>query len=249
MAGHSHWAGIKHKKAATDKKRGKVFSKIANLIISAARNGGGDPETNLALRYAIEKGRAANMPRDTIARAIKKGTGELAGEEIHELTYEAYAPGGVALLIHTITDNVNRTGADVKSMLEKRGGTLGKQGSVSWNFERKALFTVATSAIGEEELFDLALEAGAEDVADEGEFFCITAPPESFATLAAALEAKELKPDTSELTDLPKSRVMLDADAARKVLALIELLEDHEDVQTAITNADLPEEVLAELGS
>ena len=249
MAGHSHWAGIKHKKAAQDKKRGKIFSQIANLIISAARSGGGDPSMNLQLRYALDKGRAANMPRDTIERAIKKGTGELEGAQIQELTYEGYGPGGAAILIQTITDNPNRTGPEVRSALEKRGGSLGKPGSVAWNFEKKALFTVSTKAVDEDTLMELALEAGADDVTNEGESYAVTGPPDTFGTLGAALEQAGIKAETSDLTYLPKSRVMLDADDARKVIQIIESLEDSEDVQSAITNADLPEEVLAELGS
>ena len=249
MAGHSHWAGIKHKKAAQDKKRGKIFSQIANLIISAARSGGGDPSMNLQLRYALDKGRAANMPRDTIERAIKKGTGELAGAQIQELTYEGYGPGGAAILIQTITDNTKRTGPEVRSMLEKRGGSLGKPGSVAWNFEKKALFTVSTSVVDEDTLMEVALEAGADDVTNEGESYAVTAPPDTFGALGAALERAGIKAETSDLTFLPKSRVMLDANDARKVIQIIESLEDCEDVQSAITNADLPEEVLAELGS
>ncbi|MFB3066097.1 MAG: YebC/PmpR family DNA-binding transcriptional regulator, partial [Planctomycetota bacterium] len=158
MAGHSHWAGIKHRKAAADKKRGKIFSKLAKAIISAARTGGGDPTTNLGLRYALDKARAANMPRDTIARAIKKGTGELEGDQIQELTYEGYGPGGAALLIQAITDNPNRTAPDVRHLIEKRGGRLGKPGCVAWNFEKKTLITIRTDAVDEDALIEAALD-------------------------------------------------------------------------------------------
>jgi len=249
MAGHSHWAGIKHKKAAQDRKRGKVFSKIAKAIIAAARAGGGDPEQNISLRLPLEQARAANMPRDTIARAIKKGTGELAGEELSELTYEAYGPGGAGIVISAITDNLNRTAPEVRSILEKRGGSLGKPGSVAWNFEKKALFTIPAAAVSEDKLIEVALEAGADDVSNEGASYAVTGPPDTFAGIAAALEAAGIQTETSDLTLVPKSRVMLGADDARRILAIIEALEDHDDVQSATTNADLPDEVLAELAS
>jgi YebC/PmpR family DNA-binding regulatory protein len=247
MAGHSHWAGIKHKKAAQDAKRGKVFSKIARAIIAAARTGGGDPATNLSLRYAIDKARAANMPRDNIERAIKKGSGELKGEEIVELTYEGYGPGGAGVLVQAITENTNRTGPEVRRIIEKRGGTLGKPGSVAWNFEKKALLTVSGDAVEEDVLMETALEAGADDVTNEGDAFAVTGPPDTFGTLMAAFERKGIPAATSEVVFVPKSRVMLAAADARRMIEIIEALEDHDDVQSAITNADLPDEVLAEL--
>ena len=247
MAGHSHWAGIKHKKAAQDAKRGKIFSKIARAIIAAARTGGGDIATNLSLRYAIDKARAANMPRDNIARAVKKGTGELAGEEIVELTYEAYGPGGAGILIQALTDNINRTGPEVRFALEKQGASLGKPGSVAWNFEQKSLFTVKKSAVDEDKLMEIALEAGAEDVTDEGGAFAVVGPPGHFGALGEALEGAKIDCDTGEVAFVPKSRVMLTPDDARKMIRIIEALEDLDDIQAAITNADLPEEVLAEL--
>ncbi|MFQ5845126.1 MAG: YebC/PmpR family DNA-binding transcriptional regulator [Planctomycetota bacterium] len=249
MAGHSHWAGIKHRKAAVDAKRGKVFSKLAKAIISAAREGGGDPALNLKLRYAVEKARDANMPRDTIARAVKRGTGELGGEQIQELTYEGYGPGGAALLIQTITDNPKRTGPDLRHLIEKRGGSLGKPGSVAWNFELKALFTVPTGSVHEDTLLEAALEAGADDVTNEGASFAVTGAPETFGPLEEKLAAIGVRPETSDLTFLPKSRVMLSAQDARKLIEIIEALEDHDDVQSAITNGDIPDEVLAELGA
>lgn len=247
MAGHSHWAGIKHKKAAQDAKRGKVFSKIARAIIAAARTGGGDPATNLSLRYAIDKARAANMPRDNIDRAVKKGTGELKGAEIVELTYEGYGPGGAGILVQVITENTNRTGPEVRRILEKRGGTLGKPGSVAWNFEQKSLLTVSGGAVDEDMLIETALEAGADDVTNEGEAFAVTGPPDAFDDLVAALRQAGIDAATSEVGFIPKSRVMLAPDDARRMIEIIEALEDHDDVQSAITNADLPDEVLAEL--
>lgn len=249
MAGHSKWANIKHRKAAVDAKRGKIFSKMARAIMAAARTGGGDPDTNLSLRYAIDKARAVNMPRDNIDRAIKKGTGELEGEDVQEITYEGYGPGGAGIVIKTITDNSNRTLPEVRSILEKRGGTMGKQGSVAWNFEQKALLTVSTSSVDEDTLMETALEAGADDVVDDGEYFAVTGPPDSFAALGEALEKAGIVSETADVTFIPKSRVMLSAEDARRMIAIIDLLEDHDDVQAAITNGDIPEEVLAEMGS
>ena len=249
MAGHSHWAGIKHRKAAADKKRGKIFSKLAKAIISAARTGGGDPTTNLGLRYAIAKARAANMPRDTIARAIKKGTGELEGDQIQELTYEGYGPGGAALLIQAITDNPNRTAPDVRHLIEKRGGRLGKPGCVAWNFEKKTLITIGTEAVDEDALIEAALDAGADDVTNEGASYAVTGPPDAFGALGQALRQLDLTLDTCDITYLPKSRVMLSPEDARKLIAIIEGLEDHDDIQSAITNGDIPDAVLAELGA
>ena len=248
MAGHSKWANIKHRKAAVDAKRGKVFSKMARAIMAAARSGGGDTDMNLSLRYAIERARAVNMPRDNIARAVKKGTGELDGEELHELTYEGYGPGGAALIVMAITDNTNRTSPEVRAIFEKRGGNLGKPGSVSWNFEQRALVTVDTSDVEEDALMEVALEAGADDVVDEGESYSVTGPPDSLQPLTEALKENNIPIGSAEVTLLPKSRVMLSAADARKMIAIIEALEDHDDVQQAITNGDLPEEVLADLG-
>jgi len=247
MAGHSKWANIKHKKAAADAKRGKVFSKMARLIMAAARNGGADTSMNLALRYAIDKARSVNMPAANIERAVKKGTGELEGEDIQELTYEGYGPGGAGVLIQALTDNVNRTAPEVRSILEKRGGTMGKPGSVAWNFEQKAAFTVSAEGIDEDELMMVALEAGADDVVREDAMFSVTGPPDTFGAIGEALEAAGVKSETSEVAFVPKSTVMLAAADARKMILIIEALEDHDDIQAAITNADIPEEVLAEM--
>lgn len=249
MAGHSHWARIKRKKAAVDSKRGRVFSMLAKAIMAAARHGGGDPAGNLALRYAIEAARAENMPRATIERAVLKGTGELGGERLAELIYEGYAPGGTAVLVQALTDNSARTSPEIRQIFEKHGGRLGTPGSVAWLFEKKALFALPADAVAEERLLELALEAGAEDVADEGASFAVTGPPDAFARIAGALERAGLRPETREIAYLPKVRVALEPEAARRVLRLVEALEEHEDVQAAITNADLPAEVLAEIGS
>jgi len=247
MSGHSKWANIKHRKAAVDKKRGKEFSKIAKAIIAASRVGGGNAADNIGLRVLLDKARAANMPRDTVERAIQKGTGELEGEEIIEQTYEGYGPGGAGIVIKAVTDNGNRTDPEIRGILEKRGGSLGKPGSVAWNFEQKALFTVPGEGVDEDQLIEVALDAGAEDVANEDGTFSVTAPPTEFAMVLQALESAGFKPDTSDVTYVPKSRVMLSAKDARRMLAIIEALEDHDDVQAAITNGDLPDEVMAEL--
>lgn len=246
MAGHSHWARIRHKKAAADKRRGKSFSRLTRAIIASVRTGGGDPASNLTLQNAIEKARAANMPRDTIERAVKRGTGELGAEPLHEVTYEGYGPGGAALLIHAITDNHNRTGPEIRGILEKHGGTIGKPHSVAWNFDKRALFTVRTDAAGEERLLELAMEAGADDVAHEGASFSITAPPAAFGAVSSALRRAAIPVETADITWLPKSRIPLTADEARRILKIIEALDDHEDVQETLTNGDLPEEVIAE---
>lgn len=249
MSGHSKWANIKHRKAAVDAKRGKIFSKMARAIMAAARTGGGDTDMNLSLRYAIDKARSVNMPRDNIERAIKKGTGELEGAALQELTYEAYGPGGAGVVIHALTDNSNRTSPEIRSILEKHGGSLGKPGSVAWNFEQKALFTVSAADVDEDKLMELALEAGADDVIRDGDSFSVTGPPASFSDLTAALESAGIAPQTTDITSVPKNRVMLSPADARRMIAIIEALEDHDDIQSAITNGDLPEEVLAELGS
>ncbi len=224
MAGHSKWANIKHRKAAVDAKRGKVFSKMARAIMAAARTGGADTDMNLSLRYAIDKARAVNMPRDNIERAIKKGTGELEGEALQELTYEGYGPGGAGVVIHALTDNSNRTSPEIRSILEKRGGTLGKPGSVAWNFEQKTLFTVSTADVDEDTLMELALEAGADDVINDGDSFSVTGPPASFADLTAALERGGIATQTADITSVPKNRVMLSPADARKMIAIIEAL-------------------------
>jgi len=180
MSGHSHWAGIKYKKAANDAKRGKLWSKISRMIIVAAKNGGGDPEANLALRYAIDKAKAANMPKDTIEKAIKKGTGELGGVHYEEVLYEGYAPGGIAVMVEGLTDNRNRTGPEIKKIFEKRGGSLGASGCVSWMFSKKGLITVDAKAIGEDYLLEIALSAGAEDLQNTGQLYEITCQPSAF---------------------------------------------------------------------
>ena len=245
MAGHSHWAGIKHKKAANDAKRGKVWSKIARIIIMAAKAGGGDPGQNLTLRYAIDKAKAANMPKDTIEKAVKKGTGELGGITYEEVLYEGYAPGGVAIMIDGLTDNRNRTAPEIKKIFEKRGGSLGASGCVNWMFKKKGLITVKADAIDEDTLMDIVLSAGAEDMENAGEIYEITCQPDAYNELKTALEEKEIPIETSELSMVPDTTVAVnDADTARKILNLMEDFEDHDDVQEVYANFDIPDEIL-----
>ena len=248
MAGHSHWAGIKHKKAANDAKRGKVWSKIARMIIVAAKASGGDPGQNLTLRYAIDKGKAANMPKDTIEKAIKKGTGELGAVEYVDVLYEGYAPGGVAIMVEGLTDNRNRTAPEIKKIFEKRGGSMGASGCVSYMFKKKGLITVKTDAVDEDELMDLALTAGADDMENTGDIFEITCEPEAYNDLKASLEEKEIPLESSELSRLPDSTIpVADADTARKLLNLMEDFEDHDDVQEVFGNFDIPDDILSQI--
>lgn len=248
MSGHSHWAGIKHKKAIVDAKRGKLWSKIARMIIVAAKNGGGDPAANLTLRYAIDKGKAANMPKDTIEKAIKKGTGELGGVEYVSVLYEGYAPGGVALMVEGLTDNRNRTAPEIKKLFERRGGSMGASGCVSYMFKKKGIITLKTSAISEDELMDLVLSAGADDMQSSGELYEITCDPSSYDKVKAALEQKSLKAESAELSMLPDTTVTItDPEIAQRLLNMMEDFEDHDDVQEVYANFDIPDEIVAKL--
>jgi len=245
MAGHSHWAGIKHKKAANDAKRGKVWSKIARMIIVAAKAGGGDPGQNLALRYAIDKGKAANMPKDTIEKAVKKGTGELGAINYEEVLYEGYAPGGIAIMVDGLTDNRNRTGPEIKKLFEKRGGSLGNSGCVNWMFDKKGLITVKIDAIGEDDLMELALSAGADDMENTGDVYGITCEPAAYDQLKKALEEKEVPIDTAEISMVPQNSVPVEnLETAKKILALVDDFEDHDDVQNVYANFDIPDDIL-----
>jgi len=248
MAGHSHWAGIKHKKAIIDNKRGKLWSKVAKMIILAARAGGGDPVTNLTLRYAIDEAKAANMPKDTITRAIKKGTGELEGGNLESCIYEGYGPGGTAVLCEILTDNRNRTAPEIRKIFELHGGNLGSTNCVAWMFETKGLFLVPQAKADEDTLMNLVLESGGDDVKRAGENFEITCAPDQYQALREALNAANVAVEHAELTRLPKNTVKVDdLDDAQRVLALIEKLDDHDDVQNAYANFDIPEEALAQL--
>jgi YebC/PmpR family DNA-binding regulatory protein len=242
MAGHSHWSKIKRAKGATDAKRGKIWSKIARKIIIAAKNGG-DPRDNLSLRYVIDEAKAANMPKDTIANAIKKGTGELGGENYEPLTYEAYAPGGVALLIEGLTNNPSRTAPEMRSILEKAGGNLATRGAVAFQFTKQGIITIKSDAVDEDKLLELALDAGAEDVRNEGEVFEVITSPTNYLKVKDALEAAKIATEASEITNLPNNTIPVDGEIAQRVLRLVDTLEDNDDVQSVSHNAEIPESV------
>jgi YebC/PmpR family DNA-binding regulatory protein len=247
MAGHSHWAGIKHKKALIDNKRGRLWSKLSKGIIIAAKMGGGDPDMNIRLRTAIADAKAVSMPKDNIERAVKKGTGELDGGNFEEVLYEGYATGGVAVLCDIMTDNRNRTAPEIRKIFEVHGGKLGSTNCVAWMFDRKGLFVIAAEGVEEDKLMEAALEAGADDVRREGDNFEITCDPEIYSAVSEALEQAKIEAQAKEITRIPQNTVELEADDARKVLRLLETLDDHDDVQNVSANFDLSDEVLAEI--
>lgn len=248
MAGHSHWANIAHKKGVIDAKRGKLWSKLARAIIVAAKEGGGDPAANLKLRYAIVDAKAGNMPKDTIERSIKKGTGELEGGNLERVLYEGYGPAGVAVLCEIFTDNRNRTAPEVRKIFELAGGKLGATGCVAWMFDRKGLALIAKDKVGEDALMELAVEAGADDVSTDGDQYEVIAEPDAFAGVCAALEAAGIATESTQLTRIPKDTVDISGEDARRVLKMMEALDDHDDVQTVSANFNIPDEVMAELG-
>ena len=245
MAGHSKWATTKRHKAAVDAKRGKIFSVISKELTLAARAGGGDPDMNPRLRTLVQKAKAANMPADNVDRAIKKGTGEIEGVIIEELTYEGYAPGGVGLIVEVTTDNKNRSASEVRSSFSKHGGNLAGAGALQFNFQRKGQFLVAKGAAEEEQLMEIALEAGAEDIKVESEFYEILTELTEFDSMAKALADNGIEPESGELAYLPLNPVpVTDADTAKKVLKLIDILEDLEDVKAVHSNYDIDEGLL-----
>ena len=245
MAGHSKWAQIKRKKAVTDARRGKLWSKLLKEVSVSARIGGGDPAGNARLRAAVQEARDANVPNDNIDRAIKRGSGQLDGVSYEEVSYEGYGAGGVAILIESLTDNRNRTVADVRHLFSKHGGNLGENGCVSWMFDKRGYFAIDSTAMAEEEFMELALELGAEDISIEEETFEIYSRPEEYAAMREALDARGVALAASQLAMLPQSTVELEADDAAKVLRLVEALEDHDDVQHVWSNFDVAEEILA----
>lgn len=247
MAGHSHWANIAHKKSAIDNKRGKLWSKLAKALIVAAKEGGADPAMNLRLRYAINDAKAGNMPKDSIERAVKKGTGELEGGNLEQVLYEGYGPAGVAVLCEIFTDNRNRTAPEVRKIFEIAGGKLGATGCVAWMFDRKGMAVVARDKIEEDALMELALEAGADDVRIAGDMYEVIAEPEAFAGVCAALEAAGVPTEGADLTRIPRDTVELSSADARRVLKMMEALDDHDDVQNVSANFNIPDDVLAEL--
>jgi YebC/PmpR family DNA-binding regulatory protein len=248
MSGHSHWAGIRRKKEIVDAKKGRLFSKLTKIITTAARQGGGDPNANTKLGFAIEQARAANMPKDNIERAIRKGTGELEGAgQIFEPLYEGYGPGGVAILAEAITDNRNRTGSEIRYILESFGGSLGASGCVSWMFEKKGLFIVEKNQAQEDQLTEIALEGGGEDLDLVGDAYQITCQPQDFSAVKKALLDHGIPIASAQVASIPKTTCAVDEQAGRKVIALLEKLEDHDDVQSVHSNVEFSERLLAEV--
>lgn len=244
MAGHSKWATTKHKKAANDKARGKLFAKLLRQVEVAAREGGGDLDGNPTLRTMYQKARDNSIPIDTIERAIKRGTGELEGVTYEQVAYEGYAPGGVAVMVEALTDNRNRTGADIRSLFSRNGGSMAEPGAVAWQFERKGTITLPRST-DEEELMLAALDAGADDILDEGDVWRVMTPPTELHAVRTALEDAGLTVESSDLTMVPQATVPLDdAESARKVLRLMDALDDHDDTQAVHANFDIPDAIL-----
>jgi YebC/PmpR family DNA-binding regulatory protein len=250
MSGHSKWATTKHKKAAADQKRGKIFTKITKELTVAAKLGGGDPDGNARLRSAIEKAKEANMPADNVKRAVQKGTGELPGVNYDEITYEGYGPGGVALLIECLTDNKNRSVSEIRFILSKNNGSMGEAGCVSWMFTQKGLIVVDKNNANEDDLMAIALEAGAEDMVSDPEepnFEILTAPGDLEA-VKAALAAKKIKMEVAEVTKMPQTYVKLEGKEAEQMVRLMDALEDNDDTQNVYANFDIPDEVMEAMG-
>jgi YebC/PmpR family DNA-binding regulatory protein len=245
MSGHSKWATIKHKKGAQDKARGKLFAKLIRQVEVAAREGGGDVNSNATLRSMFQKARDSSVPMDTIERAIKRGTGELEGVRYEPVSYEGYAPNGVAVYVETLTDNRNRTGSDIRNIFTKNGGSVAEPGSVSWQFERKGVIILPKAAATEDDLMLVALDSGAEDIADQGDTWQLTSAATDLGQLRAALEEAGIAFDSADLTMLPQQTVPLESEGdARQVLRVIDALEDHDDVQNVYANFDIPDAVL-----
>jgi YebC/PmpR family DNA-binding regulatory protein len=242
MSGHSKWSTIKHKKGAADVKRGKIFTKLIKEITVAARMGGGEQESNPRLRRALNDAKAQNMPKDTFERAIKKGAGDLDGVSYEEILYEGYGPGGVAVLVECLTDNKNRSIADVRYIFGKAGGNVGTDGCVAWMFDKKGLISVSKEDSDEETLMEVALEAGAEDITDEGDVFEIITAPEDFDAVKEAVDTAEIKYDVAEITMLPQNMTAVEGKEAEQMIRFMEALDDCDDIQKFYTNADIPDE-------
>ena len=247
MSGHSKWHSIKHKKGAIDAKRGKAFSRLIKELTVAAR-GGGDPAGNARLRKAMDDAKALNMPKDTMMNAVKRGTGEIAGAAIEELTYEGYGPGGVAIFVEAQTDNRVRTVAEIRHMFNKNGGNLGETGSVGWMFQKKGAIIIESSAADEEKMMELALEAGAEDVSGDEESWEVITSPEDFTTVLDAIKAAGIEPLSAEIVMRPTNSVRVTGGTAQQVLRLVEALEDHDDVASVAANFDIPAEEMEAAG-
>lgn len=251
MAGHSKWANIKHRKMAQDKKRGKIFGKLFREIMVAARLGGGDPEYNPRLRAALERAKAENMPAENIERAIKKGTGELdaEGSQVQEVIYEGYGPGGIAILVEAMTDNRNRTSSEIRHLFSKHGGNLGESGCVAWMFQRRGYIEIPKEALEEDTLYEIALDAGADDIQDEGNVWAIYTEPDELFSVKQVFEARSVPVTRAELIMVPQNQIAPDVETAEKVLRLVEALEDHDDVQRVWANMDLTDEILERLNA
>lgn len=247
MAGHSKWANIKHRKARVDAKRSKMWSKCSRAIIVAAKNGGGDPASNLALRYAIDEAKAQNMPKDTIQKAVEKGSGGGEGQEYIEIIYEGYGPNGVAVMLDILTDNRNRTAGEVRKIFERAGGNLGSSGSVAFNFERKGEIYIEKDKATEEQLMELALEAGAEDIQDDDDAWRIVTDPTSFMAVKESLQGANIELSTASVGMIAINTVSCTGDDVRKVMNLIDNLEDHDDVQKVHANCEIDDAELAAL--
>lgn len=247
MSGHSHWATIRRKKGATDARKARVFSKCAKLVMSAARAGGRDPDANAALRYAIEEARSVNMPKDKIDRAILKGIGELEGQDLEGVVYEGYGPGGVALMVEVLTDNRNRTAAEIRKVFENAGTSLANPGSVAWMFEKRGVLSVKKDAVDEDALLEIVLEAGADDLQTFDDLYEITCDLSAFAAVKQALVDSGVTPDTAQIANVASQNVKPSLEDARKILKLMEALEDHDDVQHVSANFDIPAELMAEV--
>ena len=246
MSGHSKWHNIRLQKGKADLERGKIFGKLSREITIATRAGGGSPDSNARLRLAIEKARENSMPADNIKRAVQKGTGELGGDSYEEVTYEGYGPGGVAVLVEAATDNRNRTVAELRHLFNKHGGNLGETGSVAWQFSRKGIIAVSSSLHDEDAVMEAALEAGAEDFADDDDIYSITTPPETLGTVRDALTKAGIAIASAETAMVPSTTVQLEADSARRMLKLMDALEDQDDVQHVAANFDIAENILQE---
>ncbi len=244
MSGHSKWHTIKHKKGAADAKRGKLFTRLIKEITVAARDGGGDPDANARLRNAISDAKSANMPNDTIDRAVKRGTGDLEGVNYEEIVYEGYGPNGVAMLIETMTDNRNRTVAELRHLFSKNGGNLGESGSVAWMFDRRGYIVVDKEKKSEEELFEIAIEAGAEDVKEDGDNFEIFTSQEDFEQVRETVKSAGIKPEVAEISMIPSNYIKLEGADAQAMLKLYEAIDDHDDVQNVYANFDIDEDEL-----
>jgi YebC/PmpR family DNA-binding regulatory protein len=244
MSGHNKWSSIKHKKGAADAKRGKIFSKLIKEITVAARMGGGDPNANPRLRAAISAAKTENMPKDNIERAIKKGTGELEGVSYEEIIYEGYAPGGAAVLVECLTDNKNRAVADVRHLFSKAGGNLGENGCVAWMFDKKGLIVVNKDKAEEDQLMEISIDAGAEDVSDEGDSFEVITEIGDFESVKEAIEKASIEIEMAEISMIPQNMLALEGKEAEQTIRLMDALEDCDDVQKVYTNADIPDDLL-----